>query len=112
MNEMPRLHDTNSLIALKKKQEALEEGKDFTTIFSIIEYPKALELENLTIIFPDKTIYEDAIKLSVLLLEKGIPIPAMDILIACIALNKNLELITTDKHFDFVKSVNNNLQLQ
>ena len=112
MNEIARLHDTNSLIELKKKGESFEDGTDFTTIFSIIEYPKALEVENLTIIFPDKSIYEAAVKLSTLLIKKGTPIPAMDILIACIALQKNLELRTTDKHFEFVKDIYNNLQLK
>lgn len=105
MSKIARLHDTNSLLDLKKKGIHLEAQNDFTTIFSIIEYPKALEMENLTILFPDKSIYEDAVTLSNQLLEKGTPIPAMDILIACIAIQKKLELRTNDKHFEFVKAI-------
>lgn len=105
------MYDTSSLITLKKKGESLEDGQDFTTIFSIIEYPKALEIKNLTIIYPQKSTFETAVHLSSQLLRHGTPIPAMDILIASIAIIKNLVLITKDKHFELIKSIQPDFKL-
>ena len=109
--KISRLHDTNSLIDKKKLGEQFKDGEDYTTIYSIIEYPKALGLDNLTIVFPTKVAYEEAIKIAIDLLKNGTPVPAIDILIASIAIEKDIGLITNDKHFNYIKSVKPNLKI-
>ena len=52
----------------------------------MIEFPKALELD-LVVIYPSKLDYELALKLSTELLRIGKPVPAIDAIIAAIALN-------------------------
>ena len=69
-----------------------------------IEFPKALEL-NLTVLYPSKSDYNLALKISTELLKIGKPIPAVDVVISAIAINKKLRIVTRDKHFLFVKDV-------
>lgn len=95
------LYDTSKLIDAYKKNENI---KGYTTIFNLIEFPKALEL-NLTVLYPSKSDYNLALKISTELLKIGKPIPAVDIIISAIAVNNSLKLITKDKHFLFVKEV-------
>ncbi|ADC66044.1 conserved hypothetical protein [Ferroglobus placidus DSM 10642] len=63
-----------------------------------------LELD-LTILYPSKSDYNLALKISTELLKIGKPIPAVDIIISAISINKGLRVITKDKHFLFVKDV-------
>lgn len=65
------LYDTNRLIQVYKRGEKV---KGYTIILNVVEYPKALLL-------------------------KRSPVPAIDILIAAIALNRNLKVETSNKHF-------------
>ena len=95
------LYDTSKLIDLYKKNEKIQ---GYTTIFNLIEFPKALEL-NLTVLYPSKSDYNLALKISTELLKIGKPIPAVDVLISAIAINNGLRVITRDKHFLFVKDV-------
>ncbi len=95
------LYDTNKLIELYKKKESVS---GYTTILNVIEFPKALEF-NLTIIYPSKSDYRLAIKISTELLKIGKPIPAVDILISAIAINNGLRVVTLDKRFLLVKEV-------
>jgi len=89
------------LIDLYKKNEKIQ---GYTTIFNLIEFPKALEL-NLTVLYPSKSDYNLALKISTELLKIGKPIPAVDVIISAIAINNGLRVITRDKHFLFVKDV-------
>ncbi|MEO2117035.1 MAG: PIN domain-containing protein [Methanocaldococcus sp.] len=95
------LYDTNKLIDAYKNNEKLN---GYVTIFSVIEFPKALKL-GLKIVYPSKEDYSLAIKLSNKLLKIGKPIPAIDILISAIAINRKMKLITKDKHFSNVKEI-------
>jgi len=104
------VYDTNELIDAAKK--SLLDLKGFTTIFSILEFPKALEFEELTVIYPNLDDYQESIELSVALLQKGNLLPAVDILIAAICIKRNLTLSTKDSHFARIKSVRNNFSLQ
>ncbi len=95
------LYDTSRLIKAYKKKENI---KGFTTIFNIIEFPKALEFD-LIVLYPSKKDYKLALNISTKLLNIGKPIPAIDIIISAIAINRKLKIITQDKHFLFVKEV-------
>ena len=101
------LYDTSKLIDAYKKAEEIS---GYTTIFNLIEFPKALELD-LVVLYPSKSDYSLALKISTELLKIGKPIPAIDTLISAIAVNSNLRVITKDRHFLFVKEVVNNFKV-
>lgn len=78
---------------------ALIQGiRGLTTIFSAVEYPRGVK--GCDVILPTLIDYCRAIEISRILYQKGTPVPATDILIASIALNRNLILVTKDKHFE------------
>ena len=98
------LFDTNRLIDFQKSNRREIEG--YTTIFNIIEFPKLLEYFNrLKIVYPSNQDYQSAIILSQALYKIGKPIPPFDILIAAICYNLKLNLVTSDKHYSFVKEI-------
>lgn len=101
--ETDKVIDTNLLI---------EGDTGLTTIFNVIEYPKALERENTEVIWPTRRDYLTAIEIMVGLLESGKPIPVIDVLISAICLNRKLTLVTRDHHFNYVKSVKEELSLK
>ena len=103
------VYDTNELIDAAKKSKF--DLKGFTTIFCLLEFPKALEFEELTVIYPNLEDYQESIEISIALLQKGNPLPAVDILIAAICIKRNLTLSTKDNHFEGIKSVRNNFSL-
>lgn len=95
------LYDTNRLIDAYRERETLD---GYTTILNIIEFPKAIDF-NLRVLFPSKSDYHLALMISTELLKAGKPIPAVDSVIASVALNNKLKLVTKDKHFLLVKEV-------
>jgi len=95
------LYDTSKLIDAYKKNEKIH---GYTTIFNVVEFPKALELD-LKILYPSKSDYHLALRLSVELLKIGKPIPAIDIMISAIVLNRELKVVTKDKHFLVIKEI-------
>ena len=95
------LYDTSSLINAFKQRKQL---RGYTTILNVVEFPKLLKLK-LTVIYPSKSDYNLAIKLSKDLLKIGKPIPAIDIIIAAVALNRNMKLVTTDNHFAAIQKI-------
>ncbi|HLB70232.1 MAG: hypothetical protein OIN88_01720 [Candidatus Methanoperedens sp.] len=102
------LYDTNTLIDAFKEKETIE---GCTTILNIIEFPKAIEL-NLRVLFPSKSDYHLALIISTELLKAGKPIPAVDSVIAAVALNNKLKLVTKDKHFLMVKEVKKEFKIE
>jgi len=100
------LYDTGSLIKAYKKRKRL---MGYTTILNVVEFPKLLELK-LTVIYPSKSDYNIAIKLSKDLLKIGKPIPAIDIIVAAVALNRNMKLVTTDNHFDIIQEIKSDFE--
>jgi predicted nucleic acid-binding protein len=84
------LYDTSKLIDAYRRREDIQ---GYTTIFNIIEFPKALEL-NLTVLYPSKSDYSLALKISTELLKIGKPIPAVDVIISAIAINNGMRVIT------------------
>ncbi len=95
------LFDTNRLIDAYRGGESLD---GYTTILNLIEFPKAIEF-NLRVMFPSKSDYHLALKISTELLKVGKPIPAVDSVIAAVVLNNKLKLVTKDKHFLLIKNV-------
>jgi tRNA(fMet)-specific endonuclease VapC len=104
------VYDTNQLISFLKSGKHSVKG--FTTILNIIEFPKALVLTELAVIYPTLDDYDESLKISAALLRKGKPIPAVDILIASICIRRDLKLCTLDKHFTNIKSVRNAFKLE
>ena len=104
------VYDTNQLI------DALKQGKldlaGFTTVFSVIEFPKALEFEQMTVIYPNLEDYQESLEISSALLQRGNPLPAIDILIAAVCLRRDLTLKTRDSHFAAVKKVRRDFKLE
>jgi hypothetical protein len=91
--EEDEIFDTNLLI----------EGKGgLTTIFNVIEYPKVLERE-IEILFPEKKDFLKAIEIMAVLLKKGKPIPALDVIIASMCLGRDVPFHTKDKHFEIIR---------
>lgn len=90
----------------------LMEGKGkLTTIFNLVEYPKAVEGE-FEVLFPEKRDYYKAIEIMSQLYERGRPIPALDVILASMCLNRNLTLRTKDIHFRNVEEVSPDFKLK
>jgi tRNA(fMet)-specific endonuclease VapC len=104
------VYDTNQLINFLKSGKQNIAG--FTTILNIIEFPKALDLKGLAVIYPTLDDYDESLKISAALLRKGCPLPAVDILIAAVCIRRDLTLRTMDKHFANIKSVKNDFKLE
>jgi predicted nucleic acid-binding protein len=104
------VYDTSALINLLKSGKHIAKG--FTTIFNIIEFPKALDFKELGVIYPTIEDYDEALRVSASLLRKGKPLPAVDVLIASVCLRRGLVLITADEHFAYVKSVRKEFKVQ
>ncbi len=78
----------------------------------MIEFPKALDLKGLAVIYPTVDDYEESIELSAALLNKGTPMQAVDIMIAVICLRRNLTLSTKDHDLAQVMKVRKNFKLE
>jgi tRNA(fMet)-specific endonuclease VapC len=104
------VYDTNELIDLYKKNKLEING--FTTILNLMEFPKALEFESLTVIYPNLEDYQESLEISLALFQKGNPLPAINIMIAAMCIRRNLALCTKDNHFTSIKSVRNSFKLE
>jgi hypothetical protein len=60
------VYDTNQLISFLKSGK--HNVKGFTTILNIIEFPKALDLKGLAVIYPTLDDYDESLKISASLL--------------------------------------------
>ena len=103
------LYDTNVLIEHLRNETIEITG--FTTILNLIEFPKAVTFKGLDIIIPGKEDYDKAFEMSLLLLKAGKPIPAVDIILAAIATNRDLTLYTHDRHFKYVQEINKDFRM-
>jgi hypothetical protein len=102
------LYDTSKLIDAYREGEILY---GYTTILNLIEFPKAIDF-NLRVLFPSKSDYNLALIISTELIKLGKPIPAIDSVIAAVALNNGLRVVTRDKHFLFVKEVKGDFRVE
>lgn len=96
-------HDTSVLTEFFKKGKTKLAG--YTSIFNILEFPRAIGFAGLRVIYPTKKDYEEALKISLKLLKLGKPIPTPDLLIASICFNRGLKLNTKDEHFVSIRRV-------
>jgi len=103
------LYDTSYLIGAMK---AGQELAGLTTIFNMLEFPKALGFKRLTVVYPTAQDYDEALRLSTRLLAKGTPVPAVDVLIAAVCLRLRARLLTEDEHFEKLKSVSETFRFQ
>ncbi|WP_456367071.1 PIN domain-containing protein [Thermococcus sp.] len=108
MGEDKKLYDTNVIIDAAKSGKNL---RGYTTILNVVEFPKATTLD-LTVITPSLDDYLLSIKISQAMVERGTPVPAVDIVVAAVALNRQLTLVSGDKHFLFIREVYPGLKLQ
>ncbi|MDK2876323.1 MAG: hypothetical protein PWQ22_733 [Archaeoglobaceae archaeon] len=108
MGEDAILYDTNEMIKAMKEGGKL---KGFTTILNLIEFPKGIMLD-LSVIVPSLKDYALALEMSQKMVETGSPIPAVDLIIAAVALNNDLTLKTADKHFIAIKKSYPSIKLE
>lgn len=104
------LYDTSALISFLKKRKRAAKG--FTTVLNIVEFPKALNLKELAIIYPRVEDYDEAVKMAASLLKMGKPMPAIDILIASMCLRRNLSLLTADEHFRNIMTIRSEFRMK
>ncbi|NJF25183.1 PIN domain-containing protein [Thermococcus sp. Bubb.Bath] len=108
MDEDKKLYDTNVIIEAVKSGEKL---RGYTTILNVIEFPKVTTLD-LTVITPSLDDYLLSTEISQAMVEKGTPVPAVDMVVAAVALNRGLTLVSQDKRFLFIREVYQDLKLQ
>jgi hypothetical protein len=104
------LYDTSALISFLKGGKRVAKG--FTTVLNIVEFPKALDLKELGIIYPTVEDYDEALKMAVSLLKIGKPMPAIDILISAVCLRRGLLLLTADVHFKNIKTIRSEFKIK
>jgi tRNA(fMet)-specific endonuclease VapC len=94
------LYDTSAVIELIARRHSTVPG--YISILTVIGYPPALRYSTL-ILYPEKRDYRLAVKRQALLRAKGQLLPAVDLIIAAQAYNRNLTLVTLDKHFETIR---------
>ncbi len=83
----------------------LMEGRaGLTTAFNVVEYPKSLE-RNVEVLWPVREDFVAAIGIMIDLLNAGTPVPAVDVLVAAMCINRGFKLLTKDEHFAAIRSV-------
>ncbi len=75
-----------------------------TTILNAIEYPKALEGAN-RFLLPTRKDYLLSIEIASNLLRQGKPLPAIDLVVAAMCLNRRMALRTRDAHFKLIQEL-------
>ncbi len=79
----------------------------YTTVLNVVEFPRVLEL-GLRVITPGL----EEIKISQAMVKRGTPVPAVYAIVAAVAINRDLTLVTKDKHFEWIKEEFRGLKLQ
>ena len=74
-----------------------------TTIFGIIEYPPASKYCD--VLFPEEEDFNLAIEISWGLRKIGKPIGSVDIIVASMCINRDMQLLTKDKDFEIIKFI-------
>ena len=101
---MNYLFDTNGLIKLSQLKYHFSFGNDATSILSVIEFPYIVKkAPNLELLYPTRKDFDTAFEMILTLRNEGCPIPAMDAIIASMGLNTERCLVTSDKHFEYIK---------
>ena len=88
----------------------LIEGKrGITTVIAAIEHPPAAA--NCILLWPEHTDFALALEIAWKLRFAGTPIGSSDIIIACICINREMELVTSDKDFLKIQAIEENFRL-
>jgi hypothetical protein len=103
------LYDSSQLIELRKTGN---QGEGYTTVLNLVEFPKAVELEHLKVLYPTKEDYDNAVVWSARLLKQGTPVPAIDLVVSAISVRLGLQVVTRDRHFKRIKSAVHELNLR
>ena len=110
MEKNEKLYDTSALIKLVVKQ-GITRLSGYTTILNVIEYPPATTL-GLNIVYPRRVDYELAFTWQLKLRRKGRPVPAIDLIVAAIAVNMDLQLVAVDEHFNWIAEIDSRLKVK
>ncbi|MBN2156216.1 MAG: PIN domain-containing protein [Candidatus Lokiarchaeota archaeon] len=106
------LLDTNAMIVLHEDLKSWKNEENlFTTILNVIEFPIALRMDVLTILFPLPESYIKGIEYSTNLRKKGTPIATIDIMIGVLAVEHGLTLVTDDKDFTALQKIESKLNI-
>jgi len=81
------------------------------TALTVVEYPPAAA-HALRVIYPSRRDYELAAYLQALLRRRGSPLPAVDLVIAAVAVNRGMLLVTLDKHFQRIEEIEPRLRVE
>lgn len=100
--ETPGIVDTSAFI---------QGAEGLVTVFTAVEHPDS-ERAVPRLLFPSQTDYGTAIWLSDQLQQRGMRVGAIDILIASMALNRGLPVITKDRDFEKIQSVEKSLKVE
>jgi len=104
-----RLYDTSAVIDLVlRKDYKVVPGA--VSIITVIEWPPVLNYVN-GVLYPTKSDYAKAVELQVRLRKRGEPLPATDLIIAAMAINNDVTLVTLDEHFQVIRKVEPKLRL-
>ena len=82
-----------------------------STIFSAIEYPKVIDAD-VKLLVPARKDYLLAIEIAADLYRAGTPLPALDIIIAAMCINRHRVLRTRDSHYKAIADVRPELELR
>ncbi len=82
----------------------LMEGSGISTILNAVEYLKVIEGDH-ELLFPTRKDFILSVEMAGKLLGKGTPLPAVDIIIAAMCLNRGYVLRTKDAHFEAVRAL-------
>ncbi|PSO04218.1 hypothetical protein B9Q13_05320 [Candidatus Marsarchaeota G2 archaeon ECH_B_SAG-G16] len=79
----------------------------------MIEYPPALELgSKLVVIYPSSEDFDLSIQIMLQLRKIGKPVGIVDIILAAIAINRDLTVVSNDRDFVTLKQVAHNLKTE
>ncbi|MBI2130326.1 hypothetical protein HYU10_01005 [Candidatus Woesearchaeota archaeon] len=81
---------------------AIERKEGTITIFTAIEYPSSLK-KSFEFVFPEIPDYLKSVEIAGKLQEKGMPVGAVDVLIAAMCINRSAMLLTKDNDFQIIK---------
>jgi len=95
-----KIYNTSTVIELIKKRTMKK--APYVSIITIIKYPPALNYAE-RIIYPTREDYLLAVERQNKLRRQGFPLPATNLIITAQAVNRNLVLVTRDKHFKTIK---------
>lgn len=100
--EKTRLLDTNAFIDGQR-------GK--ITACTLLEHPPALR-SGVPVIFPKERDFLKAAEIGSKLFAKGTPVDGMDLLIASVAVNRDLTVATRDHHFRVIQQAEQKLRIE